>query len=374
MNVKQYLSRPAKTGGAEKAAGRLSEYDFCKGLLMIGVVLGHSITALKAGSNCDVWIHVFIRTYDMPFFAFISGVFLRKSCEKHNTFENVFNKVTSILFPVLLWNLIFDPITGYFSVTRFWFLWSIFFCSVGIIIVHGITKKCAFLRLPLFICALIATHIGIPEKLRLGSFHIGFLLFPCIVGYYYDRISAFVRKTGHARAIKTLCVVSFCLLLCFWNTNWNVWTTDCNVLAHGTPLVSSLKMLYRASIGITGSLSMKLLFDFVYGKLKESKNPWDERLSDFTVKVGRHTLEIYILQSLIVERWGAAAVRKVVSLLNYNPFVFDPDFLGWFIAPAVAVVSVAVCWLIQEGLGKIPFVGDFIFGGTAASWKKRFKK
>lgn len=117
---------------------------------MIGVVLGHSITALKAGSNCDVRMHVFIRTYDMPFFAFISGVFLRKSCEKHNTFENVFNKVTSI--------------------------------------------------------------------------------------------------------------------------------------------------------------------------------------------------------------------------------PYDPDFLGWFIAPTVAVVSVAVCWLIREGFGKIPFVGDFIFGGTAASWKKRFKK
>ena len=58
---------------------RNAKWDFYKGMLIWGVVIGHMITALKAGGDCYVWLHTFLRTYDMPMFAFISGYFIYNS-------------------------------------------------------------------------------------------------------------------------------------------------------------------------------------------------------------------------------------------------------------------------------------------------------
>ena len=58
---------------------RNAKYDFYRGLLMLGVVWGHTITALRYGIGGSSGLLHFFRTYDMPMFAFISGYFLNKS-------------------------------------------------------------------------------------------------------------------------------------------------------------------------------------------------------------------------------------------------------------------------------------------------------
>ena len=55
---------------------RNAKWDFYRGLLIWGVVIGHTITALKSGDSSYVWLHTFLRMYDMPMFAFISGYFI----------------------------------------------------------------------------------------------------------------------------------------------------------------------------------------------------------------------------------------------------------------------------------------------------------
>lgn len=59
---------------------RNENVDFVKGLLIWGVIWGHTITALSAGKfDSPVWIHTFFRTYDLPLFMILSGYFFQQS-------------------------------------------------------------------------------------------------------------------------------------------------------------------------------------------------------------------------------------------------------------------------------------------------------
>lgn len=73
----------------------------------MGVILGHTITALKGVLDVgSISVYTFIRTYDMPFFMILSGFFLSKFLYRHEIERVLMNRITMILFPTLLWNVI----------------------------------------------------------------------------------------------------------------------------------------------------------------------------------------------------------------------------------------------------------------------------
>lgn len=62
------------------SSGRDPSVDFAKGMLMWCVVYGHMVDALLGGmSHATVWLHLFVRTFDLPFFMILSGYFLKNS-------------------------------------------------------------------------------------------------------------------------------------------------------------------------------------------------------------------------------------------------------------------------------------------------------
>ena len=68
LRATQPLSSKGLTNGNKAMSGRRDTgIDFIKGMLIFGVVYGHLITALTVGSHCQVWLHTFMRTFDMPF-------------------------------------------------------------------------------------------------------------------------------------------------------------------------------------------------------------------------------------------------------------------------------------------------------------------
>ena len=209
---------------------RDGRWDFYKGLLMFSVILGHTITALKNGIEMPTWITVFIRTFDMPAFAFISGFFIHKSCGKHNLAINLLNKVTSILFPVVLWNGLKNLYFGvpFFSTGGLWFLWSIFCVSCIIICIHFAGKKFPAVKLPLFALAIIAFHTVIQDP-----WNIGFLLFPGVIGYYYEYIQKWFNHVKHKIILDISLLLAFIVCLVFWKAEYSVWTLGSNILADG---------------------------------------------------------------------------------------------------------------------------------------------
>lgn len=81
---------------------RDSKIDFYKGMLMVGVIWGHTINAYHL-SDYTCWIHLFFRTYDMPFFMLLSGVFLAVSIQKYDLKKLLLNKLTTLFVPLAVW-------------------------------------------------------------------------------------------------------------------------------------------------------------------------------------------------------------------------------------------------------------------------------
>ena len=112
--------------------------DFYKGILMFGVIWGHSITALKGGIETPpIFIHVFLRTFDMPFFMILSGFFLKRSLLRDGYKKVFFNRVTMILFPIIIWNI--AVLNRYF--TSYYFLSAVFISSCICIAANYISDK-----------------------------------------------------------------------------------------------------------------------------------------------------------------------------------------------------------------------------------------
>lgn len=330
---------------------RDERWDFYKGILMFCIVTGHTITVLKAGVQDPVWLLIFIRTFDVPMFAFITGVFLKKSCNKHSWRENILNKIGSILVPIIIWNWIFNLLLGHpsISVKRFWFLWSIFFCCCIIILIDAIAKQRKVLRGTLFFSVVILSHTII-----IDPWNIGFLFFPCVIGYYYDNILKKVKcYFNNTLILKILIILFFLCCQIFWSVEYNVWNAGCNILDTG----AFFKIMFRGMIGVLGCFSMKFVFDFIFDRL-----PKINFLRQGGICLGMVTLEMYIVQTLFVESYGAIVIRKIISIIGFNPFWPNIYIGGFIVAPVVAFSSLVIMYKIIMFIKKIPRIGNCIFG------------
>ncbi len=342
-------------------------WDFYKGILIFGVILGHTITAFKCGSTVSSWLAVFLRTYDMPMFAFVTGYFLYKSCKRRKAHLNILNKITSILFPIVLWNLIFNlaSLNLSFSIGRFWFLWSIFYVSVIIIAVDSLFSFNKIIKFLVLCLIIIAFHTVIKD-----SHNIGFLFIPCIFGFYFYELKQLLHsKKINMFYLKVCFFLAFILLYCFWKVDYNVWNTGCNVFAFNTPVKTTLVILYRTVLGLVGCIVMKISFDLIFHLWTRSRHKLLNKLSDLIIEAGQCTLELYILQTFFVENIGARVLKKIIELLNFNPFVIHINLLNLIIAPLTTVIAVIVMCYLQKYLKKIPCVGGFIFGFSNLSFR-----
>lgn len=327
---------------------RNAKWDFYRGLLIWGVVIGHMITALKSGDSSYVWLHTFLRMYDMPMFAFISGYFIYNGLGKHTLKQGIVRRIQTILIPTIIWNVIINVLTRNMNL-YLWYLWSICFCNILVFSIAK-TSKNKIVTFFLFTFFLIIFHTGIGGKLN-----IGFLLFPCIVGFYY----ATLEKNGIGRIksyslyiVSASVMVMFVVMACFWKAEYSVWNIGTNIFESTR---NCLLILYRGIIGCFGSISMMLVFSKVYNIIKNKK---------IVVEIcrwGGTTLELYILQTIFVEIILGKMVSILIIRLGYNPFVQNCSVLGFVIAPLLSLATLYILYRIQYSIKKIPIIGKYAF-------------
>ena len=338
---------------------RDERYDFYKGLLIIGVVLGHVFNALQAGMGKMFWIHEFVRTYDMPMFAFISGLFLKKSCEKRSPFNNIINKASTLLFPALLWSWFFALLSGEWRPTiggGLWFLYSLFFCSVIIIIIDQI--KTPLLQIVCFAVITFVFHTVIIDPVN-----IGFLLPPAVIGYYSVGIKKKYNecKPNSIRAWNWIFIFCFIVAQCFWKQNYSVWNQGCNLLQGGEYVNNAKGIAYRFITGVLGCFVMENCFSAIYDIITTEKKPVFEKIKKQVVAWGQMTMELYILHAWIISVAAAKCVLYIVRKLGYNPFLYNDRLLLCIIAPCITVFSLLILSWLAKQIKKIPVIGQYLF-------------
>lgn len=346
---------------------RNSRMDYFKGILMLGVVIGHLITSFKAGSDAEVAIHTFVRAYDMPFFMLISGYFLAKSVDRYVPWKNALNKISSILIPLVLWLSVFyvfrviisAVLSGFsFSVKEYisylvnssWFLWSALICSVIMIAICGILK-----RQELRLVAAIIVSLGflfVPKDI----YNLAFMFPFFAVGFFIDYAVSKLPQRA-VEIIKTASVIAFIVLLCFWSMDYTVWSTGSYIL-NGEMVDTLIAVVFRFAIGATGCVTMSVIFD----ALLSSNNKLLSFINRQLIAAGRNTLTIYLFQGFVVEFIFTLCIKKLVEMMGRNIFVINTPLLGYVIAPVAAFVCVVVLNLVINKMKRIPYIGKYIFG------------
>ncbi|MBU9735542.1 acyltransferase family protein [Diplocloster agilis] len=330
---------------------RNKSIDFYKGMLMFGVIWGHTITALRAGMGESVWLLTFFRTYDMPFFMLLSGFFLARSMEKRKWTQEFIHKFRHLVIPVILWELLiniwgplFDSVRNLFSL---WFLWSAIGCSFIMIILCGIVKSKRW-QIIISIFLIITFHMT-----DIIPFNMGYMFPFFVIGYYTKDLSRLIK--GRTRSVLWIgAMVCFVILQCFWSGQFNVWNA-------GTSLFSGIDniefiILMRGLIGITGCITMKVVFDAGYLYL-DTKS---KALTEFWVKVGQNTMPLYILQSVIIENFLGKFVSLLCMNIGSNPLVVNIKLLGIFLAPCVALVAIVLELYIIALIRRIPRISEWL--------------
>lgn len=167
--------------------GRVDWVDAAKGFGIILVVVGHVIRGLSeariltetAPVRCiDIWIY----SFHMPLFFFLTGLFIAKSAEKNTLAHFMFDKVATLAYPYIVWSIVtillktaLGPLPNtprnlrdlpqifYQPIEQYWFLYTLFVLSIGFKLLYSTRTTFWF-----FLAAAIVIHPD-ATSLRLDS-------------------------------------------------------------------------------------------------------------------------------------------------------------------------------------------------------------
>lgn len=80
-------------------------FDFAKGLLITLVVIGHAIQVLHGGNYTSNPLYIFIYSFHMPAFIFISGYFAMKSMQM-SFYDMLKTRIVRLLIPAIIWSIV----------------------------------------------------------------------------------------------------------------------------------------------------------------------------------------------------------------------------------------------------------------------------
>lgn len=226
---------------------RIVELDFFKGIAILLVVLGHSISRSVADHYSDpvlLWIY----SFHMPLFFFISGYLISYTSYKKRSLGNSFlKKGLTLLIPYLIWTYgvsfievgTIPKIEFVFLSTNshYWFVYLLFLFSLfylfGSVFKGKVTRALGG--------AIIAIMV----------FCLGYYIFPCnlfgrglqfLPFYYLGSLACALKVTDYVKFFKEP-VASFSLLL-FMVSSLLFYKLDINYLNLLCKFISSLSISY----------------------------------------------------------------------------------------------------------------------------------
>lgn len=288
----------------------LQGIDCLKILLCYLVILGHLFQMANIQQTSGGGY--FIYSFHMPLFCCISGYFFYG---KQYVFKDyLINKFRQLIIPCLTWGAIL-ACYDYFIAGRsvialikdyilfdLWYLKSLFCILIICFPLLQIRKKYLVL---LYVLFLVIAGIGFGGVLLLALQIPAFLF-----GYFFHGYEIYSKNYSKKAKIFFL-ILSFSIFfveLLVVHPSINV--NQLNMLRTFLSITDYYNYMHRVILALSGSFFLFVLFkDFVGNYLN----------SDTIVDMGRYTLGIYIVQSIIVERLSLTVIESI-CVFYYIPY------------------------------------------------------
>lgn len=315
---------------------RLAFFDFLKMFAMFMVLWGHTIQHLQTG---DVWgnsMHKIIYTFHLPLFMFISGYFSASSM-KLDFIAFLKKKSIQLILPCVTWSIIlyliiymmntlintslsYSPFFVFFQ--HFWFLKSLFVCYIISYIGIRLTNS-----LPLYIIlTLLIAHITTTHQIPIMYFS---FLCGLLLRIYFNRFMT------HYKLLSVMSAIIYIAILTI--TTGDLPLKGINLIdLIKTHQISPSIIIYlgKILIGISSSI---FLVGLMYGlsKINSIKQYLE---NSYLTKMGRHTLDIYILQSIFLE-----TILPIIKIDKLGGVFSNLNFDIYIVFPILSFLIMIIC-------------------------------
>lgn len=252
---------------AEAVKQRNPVIDVIKGVAILLVLVGHAIQFAsgveyqRAGAFYDNVLFKVIYSFHMPLFMVLSGYLFYHTVSRKSLGTIVWSKVRTLVIPIfsfafIVWILRFNPqysiidqVRNYLSVTRstLWFLWTLFYSSMGVLIGNKLFKDNVVVWLVLIFASFLTPDKWFSEMYK--------FTFPCFLfGYYAHKHDWVTVLKNNIRWILPVGLIVFIVCLLFYGVDTFVYMSGSCIWSEGT---ISLRLLwldvFRTFVGILGS-------------------------------------------------------------------------------------------------------------------------
>ena len=347
--------------------------DIIKGITIILVVWGHCLQYCNVG-NFDFFelkMFKFIYSFHMPLFSLISGFLTGKSINNHSINEVFKSRTKSLLWPMFVFNVV-----GYYcnyaieniaqrkwgllisgswlgNMGGSWFLWSMFACTLAVLLSSKLAKSVNNRTVILQIFCLVFLSVLV---VVFPNYELTLFVYPYFcIGYFFCNINI-KRKFCFSERSKFLSWViasfAFFALLFVFRKDHYIYTTG---LLGGESLADSILIdAFRWLIGLVGSLWL-IISVVVFEKniIRFSL------LTKLLIWAGKHSLEIYLLSGLIINEKIRNCFTSVFSELYLS--VTKEIVYSILFTPVIAAIVLALCWCCIKLINKMK-ISEYIFG------------
>ena len=324
---------------------RCEEIDFVRGVAIILVVLAHCI---QCGNGSEYYsslqffdnaIYKVIYIFHMPLLMVISGWLFAVNINKISILKNFMGRVKSIIIPIFMWNLLLCMrhllsmnlmawLKNYLytSVTTFWFLWAVFYASIGMLFIHAFSKKKG-MEIGLLIGSFIITFVT-PDILNAECYK---FMWPCfVIGFYANQYKREITE-GLSRFTKfrwmpvSIGVLLFIIGILLYNRESYIYTSGWTLLNNNSSLHMILTDVYRVILGCIGSgLCIRLSKVIV----KSFSGKWPIKVVN---SLGKSSLGIYIISTycnIILQRVTANFKYNLLITVGETIVILGVTYLG----------------------------------------------
>lgn len=292
---------------------RNSFVDIIRGIAMLLVVLGHTMTGCTAGSY-DSYLYNLIWSLQMPLFILVSGYVTRYSrgCADWNTLRKfVWRRTLAYLLPLIVWTFLIRGLV--FGGSRFlslewvvynmdsgyWFLFTIWTISMFFGFAEYITKRWThsgrgeviLTSLLFFVCGGVLLVIGKFMGLNFLCIKLTLYYMPFYwIGYLYGKYRDVLLAYKHGEAIKNS-VIAICTFVWLYTLS--------HVNLFGLP-DNGLSIILRVVSSLTGCIAVCGLSKGLVETIQSTGNHRFANGGGYFCWAGIHSLEIYLGQYLVL--------------------------------------------------------------------------
>ena len=330
--------------------------DIVKGIAILLVVYGHVIEhSMAPWQPKDFFenpVFKIIYTFHMPLFVFISGYLMADSLKRHSVRDVIQSRCKSLIIPFLFLSLLgtlvacllniifdnnckFDPLgvvaTQLFLDPKVWFLFTLFMLSFLLL-------SCAYLEKYLGVIAFGVLYfliMSIPYHDYGALYYIQWFYLFYAAGYCWNRAHLNISNRTIHTWIWPLSLIAFCALLPSWRIDDYIYINKMHVLSQPY-YYGPLRLIYRYIMGFLG-----ITLAFYLGAYL-SKTKIASRLAE----IGTYSLDIYIIQMLILEGIYPRVISKAAIHLDFSSplvlFVMAPLITVFFVGTSMLISTVFV--------------------------------